>query len=486
MSSESTPLLIKEWKLKEEAFGLLHLAAPLIATFSLEFLPMLLSVAIVGHIDSSHVQEYVSAVALSTMFTTVTGISIGHGLISAMDTLCSQAIGAQKPYLLGLHLRTGLLIVGSVYVVMFAINWNAGSLLEALGQDANVALISGNYSKITIFGLPGLFLYELLKRSLQADGVVAPMVYIAIISNVIYIGLAYILCYYTTLSLYGAGLARLISNLSLPLMAFIYLTISGKHNPWKFHETTWGDAWAHGPTFLKLGVAGMTMMLMEWWAFELMAFVAGMLANPTVSISTHAIVANVSTALYNLFLGFSVATSIRVGQLVGADNYTDARRMSFLGLGLTFIVGLLVGTSCFIFFTDLHVALVLYAFHMYIPSLFINDNATIEQAQHTLVVLALFEMMDAVNCTAKGILRAIGKQDIGVYVSLVAYYIIGIPLAVFFGVVHNFNVPGLWIGLAAGVSTSAIFFVGLISRTKSWATVINHSALHPSKDIASP
>ncbi|KDO21373.1 hypothetical protein SPRG_13686 [Saprolegnia parasitica CBS 223.65] len=440
----------------------MRMALPLMATFVLESLPTLLALAILGHLEVPEVQDYVSAAALSTMLTTVTGISVGNGLISAMDTLSSQAVGAKKPELLGLHLRTGVLVVGAAYVLMVLINVNAQSILEMLGQDARVASLAGAYSRITIFGLPGLFLYELAKRTLLAQNIASPMVHIALLSNGIYVALAYILCYHSSLGFYGAAFAWLVSYWSLALLTLLYLCVSSAHRSWALETTSWRQASMHAPAFLQLGAAGMAMMLMEWWAFELMALFAGMLVHPAVAISVHAIVANVSSSVYSIFLGVSVATGVRVGQLIGADNVTHAKHMSALGLGLTAATGVLV-------------ALVLVAARAYIPKWIVNDPRTIAQAQHTLLVLAIFEVLDGVNCTAKGILRAMGKQHLGVYVSLLAYYVVGVPLAALVGLYYAVGVAGLWVGLAAGVSFSALTLTGIVLYPRNWSTIVNHA-----------
>jgi MATE family multidrug resistance protein len=45
--------------------------------------------------------------ALATMFTAVTGLSIGLGMATALDTLASQAAGAGQPHLIGTYIQRG-------------------------------------------------------------------------------------------------------------------------------------------------------------------------------------------------------------------------------------------------------------------------------------------------------------------------------------------------------------------------------------------
>ncbi|KAF0717786.1 Aste57867_2103 [Aphanomyces stellatus] len=101
---------------RDEAIALIQFAFPIITTLVLEFLPGAFSVAIVGHIDSPLRKEFVDAATLSTMFLNITGLSIGFGLSTAMDTLCSQTVGAGKLYNLGMYFQSGLIVLG--YVLM--------------------------------------------------------------------------------------------------------------------------------------------------------------------------------------------------------------------------------------------------------------------------------------------------------------------------------------------------------------------------------
>ncbi|RLN45273.1 hypothetical protein BBJ28_00025525, partial [Nothophytophthora sp. Chile5] len=145
----------------EELWKTWALTYPVIITYTLEYLPGLVVIVLVGHLDSPDTKNYVAAATLSTMFTNVTALSIGFGLSSALDTLCSQAYGAGKLDKLGVYLQCGAIVVGACLVPAFFVNWHADYFLTLLGLDAEVARLAGEFSRVTIFGVPFLCAYEM-------------------------------------------------------------------------------------------------------------------------------------------------------------------------------------------------------------------------------------------------------------------------------------------------------------------------------------
>ncbi|KAF0728872.1 hypothetical protein Ae201684_013441 [Aphanomyces euteiches] len=247
----------------EESFELVKLALPIIATLILEFLPGAFAVAVVGHIDSPLKKEYVDAATLSVMFLNITGLSIGFGLSTAMDTLCSQTVGAGKLYNLGMYFQSGLIVLGSMFIPAWIVNYNTEFFLLALGQDPTVAALAGSFSKISVFAMPGVFLYELIKK--------------------MYFGLGYYLCYETDIGFLGAAYARAISQSLLPIFAYLYLLWNPVHKDW----------W---PTD-----HGMLMMILEWWAFELCEVIAGWMPNPVLSISVQSVLMSLASQAFSIY-----------------------------------------------------------------------------------------------------------------------------------------------------------------------------------------
>ncbi|KDO18432.1 hypothetical protein SPRG_16201 [Saprolegnia parasitica CBS 223.65] len=465
-ATTSDVFLLGPHSLRSEVASLIKLAYPMVATYLMEFLPGFLSVVLVGHLESPVTKEYVDAAALSTVFLNLSGLSIGFGLASALDTFCSQAVGAGKTNLLGGYLQCGLLVLAVTYVPMFFLNYNAGLVLVWLGQDPVVASLAGEFSRVTVFCLPLCFTYELLKKVLQAQHIVAPMVYIAITSNLLYAGVGYYFCYFTDAGFLGIAYARLVCNTSLPLLAILYIKYTRVHGQWWPQGSSWTSQWHDAirlvGEFLRFGVPAMAMMLLEWWALEILTLMAGWMPSPVLAISVHSVLVTLSSIAFSIFLGLSIATTIRLGNAIGA--YEPMRAKLIVSASYVVVAATATVLGAFVL-----------AFRLVLPAWFINDASSIRTTQGALYILVVYQFVDAMKMAAQGLLRGMGRQAIGAHVNAVAYCAIGLPLAALFGFLVDLDVPGLWMGMTIGVSSAFVFFTVNLART-NWRRVADDAA----------
>jgi len=97
-------------------------------------------------------------------------------------------------------------------------------------------------------------------------------------------------------------------------------------------------------------------------------------------------------------------------------------------------------------------------FRKFLPTLFIDDTEVIPIAASLLVIAAFFQVSDGVQAVGLGVLRGITDVKMPMFISLIAYWIIGFPLGYYLGFKLNFGAQGVWIGLLLGLTIAAIFF----------------------------
>ncbi|CAI5709460.1 unnamed protein product [Peronospora farinosa] len=449
ISDEAEPRVTQEIK------TLLRLVYPVVVTSALEFLPGFTCIILVGHIKSSHTQQYVAAATLSTMFINITAYSIGFGLTSALDTLCSQAYGAKRFGKIGIYFQAGFQIIGVCLGPIFFMNWYSESFLLLMGQDPEVAKLAQIFSRWSLPGVPFVFLYELVRKVLQAQNIMKPLVAIAAFGNVVNIVSGYLLTYHSSMAFEGVALSRSLGNMVLPLLLIPYFY----HHP--HHLSQWWRGWnmreaiAHVGLFLRLGIPGFLMMAMEWWAFELLTLMAGVLPNAVVAVTAHAVLVNINNTLYMIFAGLAVAANIRIGNCLGANAPKQARLACTVALLLTLAISSIFSVT-------------LYLLRGEIPKLFLDDAQGITRAAGVLAVWAPLEVLDGLNAVTQGIFRGAGKQKVAATVNAVAYYVCGIPAAGLLGFHFFLGVEGLWMGFGFGMFVAASLQLYMLLERWTW------------------
>jgi len=104
--------------------------------------------------------------------------------------------------------------------------------------------------------------------------------------------------------------------------------------------------------------------------------------------------------------------------------------------------------------------------HNFLPHLFLNMNnvsQVIENkevifiASKLLLVAAVFQISDGVQVVVLGALRGLQDVKVPMYITFVAYWVVGFPISYYLGKYTKLGAVGIWIGLLAGLTTAALF-----------------------------
>jgi len=89
--------------------------------------------------------------------------------------------------------------------------------------------------------------------------------------------------------------------------------------------------------------------------------------------------------------------------------------------------------------------------------MFNHDDEVVREVAKILPLVALFQVVDGLSAMTGGVLRAKGQQNVGAWLNLVGYYILGFPLGLLLAFKLGYGLIGLWLGL-----TVALIFVGSV------------------------
>ncbi|RKO84704.1 mate-domain-containing protein, partial [Blyttiomyces helicus] len=371
---------------------------------------------------------------------------------SALDTLCSQAhTGSADPHALGKHLQRALVVMLFLSFPIAILWCFAEQLLLLLGQDPEIARMSGIFARYALGGLYPYLANECLKRYLQCQGIMKANMFVIMFALPINIFLQWLLVWSPlAIGVIGSPIAVSITFTCLPVFTMLYIKISGQGaDAWGGWD--WEEALDMRQIliFLKLGFPGVAMTCSEWWAFEVVALAAGLLGPAVLAAQT--ILLNTCALTYMLPLGISVSASTRIGNSLGAYLPNLARTSSIASI----VIGLAVATFN---------STILIAVRNLWGWLWTQDKEVVDLVSILLPLAALFQISDAIGAVAGGVLRGCGRQDIGAYINLTGYYLLGIPISLFCAFRLNFGLFGLWLGLAVGLIFVSVIEIILIAR----------------------
>ena len=156
--------------------------------------------------------------------------------------------------------------------------------------------------------------------------------------------------------------------------------------------------------------------------------VAGTLGVASLAAAT--ILMSVNGTLFMIPLGIQEATCALIGNCIGANNVSLAKRFNALNSKFCFTI------------VFINVMVTVLARHAII-GVFNKDPEVAQIANVSLLVACSWYVFDGMQAYYQGPIRAIGLQRVASYVTIGCCWIIGVPLACLFALVADWGLPGL-------------------------------------------
>ncbi|XP_070536672.1 multidrug and toxin extrusion protein 2-like [Ptychodera flava] len=431
-----------DWK--PEVRALLKLAWPTVLTYLLMMLMSMVSIIFCGQLGDAQL----GAAAIAQSIVSIMGICIGLGVSTACDTLFSQTFGSKNKKRVGIYLQQSLVIMGLLVFPVWGLLLNAEYFLYNFGIEAIVIKLAGTYIKCLLAGIPAGYLFTIVAKYLQNQSIVLPILVIAAITNVINVLLHYILVFPARLGVSGAAIAQVLSQWIMALTLISYILYKKLHLPtWPGWTMMCFKDWGH---FGRLGVAGLFMVSIEWWALELGTMLSGALGE--LQLSSQAILYQLSAMAFMWPLGFSLAASVRVGNALGACDKNSAKTTSKVAMICTWMcaAGVAISFLCL---------------KSVVARAFTSDQKVVDMVSSALPLVAVFHFFDSSAACCGGILRGCGRQRLGAFLDALGYYFLGLPLGISLMFIVHMGIHGLWWGYAAASILQAVIFLIAVIRT---------------------
>lgn len=434
---------------RREAQAQLRLAVPLAA--------QQLGLVLMGLVDTAILGRYhpdaLAGAGIGTSL--VFAIScIGLGVLLGLDPLLAQAIGAGERWRTPRLLRDGLGVAVRLGAALSLVILAMPLLLRVAGVEPAVA----DEARVFVYArIPGVipFLMQIAYRAaFQAHGVTRPLVIAVVVGNLVNAALDVALVFgvpalgIPALGSIGAALAT--STVTIATIGYFALAMRAIDRelpapPRSAAIESRAERRAAAGALLRVGVPIGLQFGAEVGAFALASVLAGRLGK--VPAAAHQIALQLASTSFAIAMGLGATAAVRVGLAVGAGDHRAARRAGLVSLGL----GTAVMSSSALLFVIAPGPL---------ASIFGSTSVVIAAALPLIQIAAVFQLSDGAQAVAAGALRGAGDTQAAFLANLGGHYLVGVPIAIGLGFGLGMGAPGLWWGLSAGLTGTAIALVG--------------------------
>ncbi len=371
-------------------------------------------------------------------------LSVGVGFSFAITPLVAEADGASAIKKGRSYFQHGVVMCLLNGLFLFGVVWAVKPLLYFLDQPKEVVDLSLPYIDIVAFSLIPLMIFQAFKQFGDGLSQTKYAMYATIAANVVNVFFNYVLIYgvwfFPRLELEGAAIGTLISRFFMLAFIFFILKSKSKFQPYFVLMKKSLQKKVFKRLF-NLGFPTALQMLFEVGIFTASVFLAGTLGtNPQAA---NQVALNLISMTFMVAVGIGVTATIRVGNQKGKKDFISLRNIAFSTLLLVFLIELVFGLG-FILFKD------------FLPTLYIDNAEVITIAAQLLIIAALFQLSDGLQVVILGALRGLQDVKIPTLICFIAYWVIGFPISYFTGKEEALGSMGIWYGLLAGLSASAI------------------------------
>lgn len=373
-----------------------------------------------------------------------TGLS---GILLAVSPIAAQRFGEKKEKEVASILSHGIylaLMIASLVIIsgIFLLE----PILSVMNLPGSVHKTAHDYLVGLSFGIIPLFIFNVLRSFIYALGKTRVVMYILLMALPVNFFLNYVLIFghwgfpemggagagYATSFTYFiiAGLTALLIITQRPFSEFVGLKYFKEFSGEKFKE------------ILKIGVPMGLSIFFETSMFAVVTILISKFNITTIAAYQSAL--NIVAFLYMIPMSISMAQTVLVGFEVGAGRYKDAKAYSWLGIYLSIIIAVVAG-------------LLVVLFRYEVAGFYSNEPAVINLTGQFLIYALFFMISDAIQATALAALRGYKDVNFSFVITLIAYWLICLPVGYILAHYTLLGAPGYWIGLTAGLLAAGVF-----------------------------
>jgi MATE family multidrug resistance protein len=409
------------------------------------------------------------------------------GTLMGLTPIVAHLLGGQRHTAIRPAVHQGLWVAIVLGLLAALLLWvSVLPIFELMEVPTQVAHASAAYLAAVAFGMPGIALFQALRAFSDGMNHTRPALWISLIGLAVNIPANYLLInggdglanllgpwlpsavqQLPALGALGCGIATALSMWTMAIAMAIYTHYTNHYHGISLWQRLSLPHWPGIKELLVVGVPIGVAIFVEVTLFTLIAlFIASF---GEVTVGAHQIALSYTTILFMLPMSLSMALTVRVGNTLGQQRMSHARRVAWNGIIISVIVAAL---NSLLLWTTAAPVIALYTSNQAIQSL----------ALSIIALAAIFQLSDSLQVNLAGALRGYKDTRIVMVITVLSYWLVGLGGGHWLGtrglgnVLGPLGVHGYWIGLIAGLSTAAFLLAWRLHVISRRTSAIKESA----------
>lgn len=407
------------------------------------------------------------AIAVSIWLPT---ILFGQGLLTVLTPIISNLNGAAKRDQVAGHTRQGVVIALFLSVIMMLILYNSDKIIGLRSSadhpiDPEMFEVAVSFLRAIMWGIPAFLLFLVYRNQCEGLSNTKPAMVIIFIALLANIPINYILIYgklgLPAFGGVGCGITASIIFWLMFILIRIYTLTSPTQRDIRQTPITKLIDFA---IIKKVILLGTPLALAYFFEMSLFAVIALLIAPlGPITVAAHQIIFTISSLTFAIPLSLGVATSIRVGYLLGNNKPALAKQTAYISLAISLALAIIV-------------ALILVIFKTPIITLFTSEATVIAICLQLIILLAIYQASDYLQVVASNVLRGYKDTQSIFFITLISYWVVGLPVGYILGLTDFITEPmgaaGFWIGIILGLAVAAFLLIARMIYIQKQPTAV--------------
>eukprot|EP01084_Bolivina_argentea_P048061 88568_1 len=448
-------------KFQKETRTILNLGIPLGFYTMTQIIQLFTDQSVVGHLGT----DYLAAAALAAVIMSFPATYM-MSFCEAISVLCSQAFGTENKQRVSEWLQLGCLLTAILSIPTCIIYAFSENILLIFGVNSHIAHLSGQFTTLSIISvIPGTWFYA-LSTYFKAQSIVLPttvicavMIIVNLVINLVIVygyGIDYIVYKFNGHHWNGFGFigSPIATAITRTIQFIVYIIYMFYYKQYHIINKTWSPfkadtfSWKRIKIFLSVALPQSIGIALEEWSFQIITLFTAKLAN--ADVAAFASMGTMVMIGHCWSFGIASSVTVRVGNLLGANNPKEAKYISYVGIIIALISGLIVGGL--IASIGKYTAYIVSGQHdIYV--LYRDSCPILGLALGVLTVIEIFG----------GVLTAQARTTVMAIGVLIGCWGVSVTLSYVLGVHLGYGVTAIWWSIFAGyivfgIPTSIVFF----------------------------